>query len=105
MAFSFPYPSIGTVVRPPGQGCKNCVHQLLCPALYWFKRYTFKEPDDNSGRACTSWSSDPSTNPTEWTDDDFEENKYMFLQGIGSEPNRNGIGEFTTGGSRQSEGT
>jgi hypothetical protein len=38
------------------------------------------------------------------TEDDLNEEDYMYVQGLGSEAVRNGFGE-TTGGSRQSEGT
>jgi hypothetical protein len=105
MSFSFPYPQLGRVVRPIGKGCTSCVHQLYCPAVYWFRRYTFKDMELPNGRACLSWSENPSdrltfANPTQ---DDLDENDYMYIEGIGSEANRSGIGE-TTGGSRQSEG-
>jgi hypothetical protein len=55
MNFSFPYPVNGTVVRPVGQGCLSCVHKDYCMALYWFKRYMFKGPDDHNGIQCASW--------------------------------------------------
>ena len=53
---SFPYPENGKEVRPPGFGCLDCVHSTYCPALYWFRRYTQKQPDSNNGRACLSFS-------------------------------------------------
>jgi hypothetical protein len=39
------------------------------------------------------------------TQDDLNEEDYMYVQGMGSEANRNGIGGQTLGGSRESEGT
>lgn len=103
MPFSFPYPVLGPVVRPPGQGCISCVHSPMCPAVYWFRRYTFKDIEPYMGRSCTSWSNNPATKVGIPTAEDLQEEDYMAVQGIGSEPNRAGIGE-TTGGSRQSEG-
>ena len=102
---TFPYPKIGTVVRPVGQGCIGCVAQLYCPAVYWYHRYTFKELTEAMGRACLSWTPNPADKLTfaHPTVDDYNEEDYMFLHGIGSEANRNGIAEGG-GGSRQSEG-
>jgi hypothetical protein len=104
VAFTFPYPTLGTVVRPVGQGCTICVHQLYCPALYWYRRYTFKDQEPPNGRACNSWSNNPADQiVTMPTADDLKEEDYMTVQGVGSEANRCGIGQ-TTGGSKQSEG-
>jgi hypothetical protein len=101
---TFPYPLIGTVVRPRGQGCSSCVHSTYCPALYWFRRgadaKAFEEQpiDDKSlGRACASWSDDPAQKATAVTADDKKENEYIYNQGIGSEANRNGITDPVTG--------
>lgn len=101
---TFPYPVQGPVTRPPGQGCMACVHSPICPAVYWFRRFTFKELDVNMGRACASFSSSSADKNIPISADDLKEEDYMYIQGIGSEPNRNGITE-ATGGSRQSEGT
>lgn len=104
MSLSFPYPKNGSTTRPIGQGCKSCVFMQICPAVYWFRRYTFKDLDEANGRACTSWSTNPADKVKIPTEDDLNEEDYMYVQGLGSEAVRNGFGE-TTGGSRQSEGT
>jgi len=91
-------------VRPIGQGCTSCSRSSACPAVYWFRRYTFKDLDEAMGRACTSWSQNPADVIKDPTQDDLNEEEYMYIQGVGSEAIRAGIGE-TTGGSRQSEGT
>jgi len=98
--FSFPYPVNGTVVRPVGQGCLSCVHKY-CPALYWFKRYTFKEPDDHNGLQCLSWSSDPAAIVKTVTQTDLDEVEYIYEQGLGSEANRNGFTDATAGSWRR----
>jgi len=107
MPLSFPYPTQGTVVRPPGQGCQACVHGQYCPAIYWLRRGgdygAFRqEPIDDShlGRACTSYSNDPADIHTTVNAADLAENDYMYQQDIQSEANRNGIVSPTTGGSR-----
>lgn len=100
MSLSFPYPTIGAVTRPVGQGCISCVNQGVCPALYWYRRFLLKDPDNYVGRACTSWSNVPTAPPTP-TQGDLDEIEYMTLQGIGSEANRSGITSPTTGTSRR----
>jgi len=98
-AFSFPYPELGNMVRPIDQGCRVCVHQTYCPAMYWFRRGgdsrgEVQQPVDNPnmGRACASWSSDPKDKlPGIPNARDLSEEEYMYNQGIGSEANRNGI--------------
>jgi hypothetical protein len=100
---TFPYPLIGTVVRPPGQGCSTCVHQTYCPAVYWFRRYGLtQQPIDDVrlGRACASWSNNPADQIRTVAQADLDEEKYMYDQGIGSEANRSGITTPTTGGDR-----
>lgn len=106
--FSFPYPELGDTVRPPGQGCSSCVHSTYCMALYWFRRggdsrgFEQQPVDDpNLGRACASWSNDPSDKVTTVNDRDREEEEYIYNQGIGSEANRNGITAPVTGTSRR----
>jgi len=101
---TFPYPLIGTTVRPMGQGCSSCVHSTYCPALYWFRRGSdskgfVEEPvdDRNMGRSCESWSDDPKDIVMTVTADDLAENEYIYNQGIGSEANRNGITAPVTG--------
>jgi|ETNvirnome_2_300_1030623.scaffolds.fasta_scaffold54040_2 hypothetical protein len=107
MPLSFPYPTQGSAVRLPGQGCQVCVHQTYCPAIYWLRRGGDyggfrQEPinDSHLGRACTSWTTDLSQQVTETTAEDTAENTYMYNQDIQSEANRNGIVSPTTGGSR-----
>jgi hypothetical protein len=109
MAFSFPYPVLGTVKRPVGQGCKVCVHRTYCPAVYWQRRYglgvnledSWTGPDDHNGIQCSSWSDDPAArikgHPTQT---DLDEAAYIWAQGIGSEADRNGITFPATGTSR-----
>lgn len=91
MDFSFPYPKNGTVVRPVGQGCISCINQPYCQAMYWYKRYTFRAPDSHNGLQCTSWSNNPADVVTEVNQRDLDEVDYIWDQGIGSEPNRNGM--------------
>ena len=110
MSFSFPYPVLGSVKRPLGQGCQVCVHRRYCPAVYWMRRYGQSEPLERSwtgptdahGVQCASWSSDPAdmirTHPTTT---DLDEEEYMWVQGIGSEADRNGITMPATGTSRR----
>lgn len=106
--FSFPYPELGSTVRPPGQGCSSCVHSTYCPALYWFRRggdghgFVQQPVDDPSmGRACASWSNNPDDIVKNVTQRDLEEVEYIYNQGIGSEANRNGITAPTTGSNRR----
>lgn len=110
MSFSFPYPVLGMIRRPLGQGCKGCVHRMYCPAMYWLRRYGQGEnlengwtgPTDAHGIQCASWSSDPADR---WsglpTQTDIDEVNYMYGQGIGSEADRNGITFPATGTSRR----
>ena len=102
--FSFPYPEMGSVKRPVGQGCGSCVHSTYCMALYWFRRggdsRGFEEQpvnDESMGRQCNSWSDDPAEKVTTVNDRDLDEEEYIYIQGIGSEANRNGITGAVTG--------
>jgi hypothetical protein len=110
MPISFPYPSIGTVVRPAGQGCSTCVHQEYGQALYWNTRFNDYVPSVNHGIACESWSNDPSQRITVITPDDISENNrlagvailpngdpVLTENGVLCEPNRNGIIDAVTG--------
>ncbi len=95
---SFPYPESGPPTRPPGEGCLNCVHRTYCPALYWFVRFVQREPDDNNGRNCLSFSSDPADQiNTPANDFDKFENTRRNDDGILTEANRNGITDDVTG--------
>jgi hypothetical protein len=83
------------------------VHGTYCPALYWFRRGAdskgfMEQPIDDRylGRACQSWSDNPADVVTTVTQDDLDENEYIYNQGIGSEANRNGITSPVTGGDR-----
>ena len=78
---SFPYPEIGSVIRPPGQGCLSCVHKLYCPGIYWY-RTDEKKVDNYSGRACTSWSANPADIVKIVTNDDLSENQYEYETGV-----------------------
>jgi len=103
--FTFPYPELGDVVRPTDQGCRVCVHQTYCPAMYWFRRGgdsrgEVQQPVDNPnmGRACMSWSDKPKDKLAGIPNQrDLAEEEYMYNQGIGSEANRNGIVDAVTG--------
>ena len=96
--YSFPYPVNNASPRPTGQGCKVCVFQGICPALYWFFRYTQKQLDDKNGILCASWSTNPAdqilTPPNQR---DLDEVEYIWDQGIGSEADRNGITDQVVG--------
>jgi hypothetical protein len=99
--FSFPYAQLGSIRRPAGQGCKNCVHVLHCMNIFWFRRYgiTLAEFDDHMGTACTSWSNNPADKVLKPTTDDLNENEYQYNQGIQSEPDRNGLTAPVSGSS------
>lgn len=94
---TFPYPLIGSVNRPRGQGCLSCVHQTYCPAVYWFYRYKQNDLTEESGRACASWSDDPADKVTMVAQADLDENEYIYNQGIGSEARRGGVTDPVTG--------
>ena len=102
--YSFPYPGLQTTPRPVGQGCGSCVHTTYCQALYWFRRggdtRGFREEpvnDQHIGRQCDSWSNDPADKVTAVNQRDLDENEYIYVQGTGSEANRNGITDAVTG--------
>jgi len=106
-SLTFPYPQIGEIIRPPGDGCSTCVHGTYCPVLYWFRRGAeskgfAEQPIDDIylGRACDSWSDNPADKSTVVTQSDIDENEYIYNQGIGSEANRNGITSWITAGDR-----
>lgn len=94
---SFPYPEQDGPTRPKGQGCTACVHQMYCPALYWFKRYTQEKPDENNGRRCVSWSTNLADQVKTINDFDREENARRNCEGILKEPTGSGI---SVGGGR-----
>ena len=94
---TFPYPLMGTAKRKSGQGCMVCVHRTYCPAVYWFERYTQEDITEDNGRQCASWSTDPADKVSVVAQADLDENEYIYNQGIGSEPNRNGITDPVTG--------
>jgi len=99
---TFPYPLNGPgPARARGQGCLVCVHQTICPAVYWFYRYTQNELGQTQGTLCASWSDNPADSPTPVNEPDLEENEYIAIQGIGSEARRNGITEPVTGSNRR----
>lgn len=101
---TFPYPKVGKVIRPAGQGCTSCVQSGLCPALYWWRRNNLKDPDTYTGRACLSWEVNPDNQVRTWTEHDLEEVDYQFVHGIAEEANRCGITSAVTGGDRSVEG-
>ena len=109
MPLSFPYPVLGSVRRPVGQGCKVCIYKTICPGLYWLRRYGtgwnlengWTGPDDHNGIQCAAWSDDPTIPLPTPNADDMNEAAYMWHQRIQSEADRNGITSPTTGTSRQ----
>ena len=109
MALSFPYPVLGTVKRPYGQGCKICVHRVYCPAIYWQRRYGTGEPleygwtgpTNAHGVQCASWSTNPADMVLTHNQDDIDEEEYIWNQGIGSEADRDGLTDPTTGTGRR----
>lgn len=108
MNLSFPYPKQGAIKRPAGQGCKTCVHKY-CPAMYWARRdgtmqegkTMWSEPNDNVGVKCASWSNNMADQVRTISTGDLDENEYIWVQGLGSEADRNGITSPTTGTSRR----
>jgi hypothetical protein len=66
-------------------------------ALYWFKRFMLKEPDSHDGLQCASWSNNPADIVKTVTQTDLDEIEYIYQQGIGSEADRNGLTDQTTG--------
>jgi hypothetical protein len=87
-------------VREAGQGCTSCVHRTYCPELYWFMRYTQRQPDDYNGRACASWSNNEADKVKVPTSDDTDLNTRNNNLGILTEPNRSGITDALTAGHR-----
>ena len=103
MALSFPYPTQGTVKRPPGQGCVGCVHFDICPAVFWMRRFGIEGRtfDNHMGIQCASWSNNPADQiVTPPTADDLNEADYMTIQGITSEPDRCGLTDSVTATNR-----
>ncbi len=104
MAFSFPYPSMGAVKRPVGQGCKSCIHRNYCPAMYWLARYGVEARtiDDHNGIQCASWSNNMADQvKTTPTDDDLDEADYIYIHGTGSEADRCGLTDAVTASNRE----
>jgi len=100
MAFSFPTPGLADKARPRGQGCLSCVHKQYCPSMYWMRRYSIegRTIDDHNGIQCDAWSNnreDMISTPA--TDDDLDENDYMAIHGIQSEPDRCGLSTGSDG--------
>jgi len=98
-ALSFPYPKMEGPLRPPGKGCLGCVHSTYCPALYWYRRNCCEQPDDYTGRNCSSWSDNELDIVRNISEFDEAENSRRSCEGILAEPNRNGITSPTTGSS------
>lgn len=105
MALSFPYPQIGTIKRPKGEGCSSCVHRVYCQAFYWYYRYAqFPSEDgknehvnENLGTMCASWSDNINDRITTITQDDLDENyRLAAVDQILTEPFRNGITDPVT---------
>ena len=65
-----------------------CVHRAYCPALYYFTRYTQREPDDNNGRNCLEFSSNQADVVTVTNAFDQAENSRRACTGILQEANR-----------------
>ena len=108
MPISFPYPVIGTIVRPAGQGCISCVHQFYCQALYWRNRYVEEARGrltETDGTACASWSNNPADQIRIITPDDIAENNRLNDEGIMREPFDSGFTEPFTGNERDRTAT
>lgn len=109
MDLTFPYPVMGAIKRPAGQGCKICVHRGYCPAVYWMRRYgetqmgstTWSEPDAHIGVQCASWSIDPADQVRVVNQGDLDEEDYIWIHGTGAEADRSGMTAPTTGTSRR----
>ena len=108
---SFPYPVMGSIRRPVGQGCGSCVHREYCQAFYWLYRYA-QHPsknnkagevlDEHLGIQCASWSNNPNDRITTVTQDDLDYNYRLGVtDAILTEPFRNGITDPVTGSDRQ----
>jgi hypothetical protein len=100
MALSFPDPVIGTIVRPKGQGCTTCIFALNCRVFYWYKRESYAI-DDRLGVACTSWSNDVNQQIKTVSEDDLAYIDRLEIEGIASEPNRNGLDDPVSAGPNQ----
>jgi len=103
VAFSFPTPVLGTVKRPPGQGCVGCVNFTYCPSVYWMRRYGIEGRtfDNHQGIQCASWSNNLADQiKTSPTDTDLDEEYYMTLQCITSEADRCGLSDPVTASNR-----
>ena len=73
-------------------------------SFYWFRRYGIegRTIDDHNGIQCASWSNNMADQvKTPPTDDDLEEEEYMFIQGIGSEADRCGLTDSVTASNRE----
>jgi hypothetical protein len=58
--------------------------------------------DGHVGIQCASWSSNMADQvKTPPTDDDLDAEEYIDIQGIGSEPDRNGITDMSSGTNRK----
>ena len=97
---SFPYPKMEGPVRPPGNGCLGCVHSTYCPALYWYRRNCFEQPDNYTGRQCSSWSNDVADIVDTINDFDQAENSRRACSGVLMEANRNALTDVVTGSNR-----
>ena len=58
-------------------------------------------PDDNMGTQCASWSNNIADQVRTVSNGDREEEEYVWVQGTGSEADRNGIVTPTSGTSRR----
>lgn len=94
LGLSFPYPQIGTVVRPDGQGCLSCVHNRYCPQFYIVKKtYPDGGIEPCVGCACASWSNDPMQRITTPSKNDVAWNEELNNRGMLYEPNERFIKE------------
>lgn len=91
---SFPYPKIGDIKRPRGQGCLHCIHNRYCPEYFKVKKtYPDKGIDENVGCACASWSDDPEKRIDTPSKFDVEWNIECNNKGLLYEPNERFIKE------------
>lgn len=89
---SFPYPEIGDVTREPDEGCRSCVHNRYCTAIYYSRRFNVEGPwkiPKNMGRACLEWSNDEADTVQTITQCDMNKNVENIIQERLEDPDGN----------------
>jgi len=90
---TFPYPTIGKIKRPDGEGCTACIHKRYCGAYYWYIRFQERTMSSDFGCACNSFSSDKIEIIREKNEGDFYQVDKWTIDRIAQEPNQNGCDE------------